>query len=57
MDVMGRMPDLWRGAKVVIAANGELAVRQREHGSGRITSTKYRMQAGIPEQWVDGALP
>jgi predicted nuclease of predicted toxin-antitoxin system len=53
VDVMGKMPDIWRGAKVVIVASGEITVRQREHDSGRVTSTKYRMEAGVPQEWID----
>ena len=44
--------DLWKGVKVIIHNNSELTVFMNEHGSGKRTKTRYRIEGRKPQEWM-----
>ena len=54
MQLVGRNPEEWRGAKVTIGANGEVAIKQRNTGTGVMETRRYMFtQSGPPLIWED----
>lgn len=50
----GRAPEIWKRTKVLISAQGEITIRQREYKTGAVSSSRYRMTKGqFAEMWVD----
>ncbi|SRR6266700_4499333 len=54
LHLLGDMRELYSGAKIAISADGTIAVVNREHASGAMTKTRYRVERyGAALIWED----
>ncbi len=52
--VFGHGPQTWRRSKSTISPTGEMTIRSRDHSTGAMTSTRYRITKGeFAEIWGD----
>ena len=52
--VFGFAPTIWKKSMTTITADGEIAIRNRDIATGKITTSRYRMTSrGHAEMWEE----
>jgi uncharacterized protein with PIN domain len=49
----GGMAEVWKETKVVVSGDGAMRIKQRERGTGAVTTRRYRFHGRELEQWED----
>jgi predicted nuclease of predicted toxin-antitoxin system len=53
VSVFGRWPETWQKTKSTISPTGEMVIRRRAFDTGKVLSTRYRLNRGRAEIWED----
>lgn len=53
LSVFGSSPETWEKTKSTISPTGEMTIRRRHFDTGKVTSTRFRINKGRAEVWQD----